>query len=65
MPGTRGFSPVLWGPSLPKTGTIEEQYRVTALRRLAAALLERQVHRLGGGIRQNRAGIATRADSAE
>jgi hypothetical protein len=63
---TRGFSPVLWRPSL-QTGSIEEQYGVTVLRRLAAELLDRQVHRLGGGIRQDQgpAGIATRADGAE
>ena len=40
---------------------------MTAVRHLAADLLEMQVHRLGVGIRQHQshANIATRADSAE
>jgi hypothetical protein len=53
--------------SLVPSGSIKEQDGVTALRHLAADLLEMQVHRLGVGIRQHqsRADIATRADSAE
>ena len=65
------LSPVLWRPSLPKTGPSRSKSStssdgVTALRHLAADLLEMQVHRLGVGIRQDqgRAGIAMRADGA-
>jgi hypothetical protein len=77
----RGFSPVLCRPSLPKTGSIEEQvfeklgttilrhyfaslFCVTTLRHLAGDLLETHIHYLGVGIRQDRAGIASRADGA-
>jgi hypothetical protein len=74
----RGLSPVLWRPSLPKTGSIEEQvfdklgrhdyfaslFCVTTLRHLAGDPLETQVDCLGVGIRQDRAGIAPRADGA-
>lgn len=37
---------------------------VTTLRHLAGDLLETHIHYLGVGIRQDRAGIATRADGA-
>jgi hypothetical protein len=62
---------IAWDPQLfarlVPSGSIEEQDGVTAVRHLAADLLEMQVHRLGVGIRQHqsRADIATRADSAE
>jgi hypothetical protein len=55
-------------PRLVPSGPVEEQVfdklrRRDGLRRLAADILEMQVHRLGVGIRQDqgRAGIATRA----
>jgi hypothetical protein len=52
---------------LMPSGSIEEQDGVTALRHLAADLLEMQVHRLGVGIGhdQGRADVTTRTDSAE
>ena len=62
---------VFWDPQLAArlmpSGSIKEQDGVTALRHLAADLLEMQVHRVGIGIRQDqgRADIAARTDSAE
>ena len=49
------------------SGSIEEEDGVTALRYLAADLLEVQVHRLRVGIRQDqgRTDVAMRADGAE
>lgn len=62
---------VFWDPQLAArlmpSGSIKEQDGVTALRHLAADLLEMQVHRVGIGIRQDQgcADIAARTDSAE